>query len=283
VVSSEIDIRNDVVYAQHDGVDLQGDLYAPKAPGSYPTLVTVHGGGWERGQRSNHQYWGHYLAARGYVVFAVTYRRSKRGVKSYPAAVTDVRAAVQYVKGNAAALKVDAARICLMGDSAGAHLAALVALAGDDPRFAGAYPQDPHASLSSSVKVLIGNYGVYDLAAHWEHELLAMPGASATEQFLGVSLLDDRKTYFEASPMSYVTIANNATAVFLTFGTEDDVVDRKRNSEAFLAALKRARYYVRTVVVQGTGHYWASEPIEEPGSSSGYLAPRLVRFLAERL
>lgn len=263
---AEVEIRNDVVYAQPDGVELQGDLYMPAAHGSYPALVTVHGGGWERGQRSNHRYWGLYLAARGYVVFAVTYRRSQRGRKSYPAAVADVRSAVRFVKENAPTIKVDAGRVGLMGDSAGAHLAALVALAGDNP-----------------VKVLVGNYGVYDLAAHWEYELGASPGASAVEQFLGVSLLEDRKTYFDASPLSYVTTANNSTAVLLAYGTEDDVVDRKTQSEAFLTALKRARFYARAVVVQGAGHYWASEPIEEHGSSSAHLATRLVRFLGERL
>jgi acetyl esterase/lipase len=278
-----VDVRNDLVFAQHDGVEIEGDLYAPAAPGSYPALVTVHGGGWERGQRSNHRHWGAYLAERGYVVFAVTYRRSKAGAKSYPAAVHDVRAAVQYVKGNAAALKVDANRVGLMGDSAGAHLAALVALAGDEPLFAGAYPDDPYAGISTNVKVLVGNYGIYDLAAHWQHELLAGPGASAVAQFLGTSPLEDRRPYFEASPLSYVTLSRNGTAVLLSYGTEDDVVDRVTQSEAFLLALKQARFYVRTVVVQGTGHYWASDPIEEPGSSSLYLATRLVRFLGERL
>ena len=49
-----------------------------------------------------------------------------------------------------------------------------------------------------------------------------------------------------------------------------------------LAALKRADFYVRTCVVDGP-HFWLSEPLEEPGSFSGFLAPRLTRFLKERL
>ena len=51
----------------------------------------------------------------------------------------------------------------MMGDSAGAHLSALVALAGDDPLFDGLYPDDPYAGINTKVKVVIGNYGVYDM------------------------------------------------------------------------------------------------------------------------
>lgn len=276
-------MRSDVLYARHDGTELHGDLYLPKASGSYPALVTVHGGGWQAGRRSNHRYWGAYLAARGYAVFAISYRRSSRGTKSYPEAVHDVRAAVQFLRTSGASLKIDPERLALMGDSAGAHLAALVALAGDEPVFAGAYPGDPGFGTSTRVKVLIGNYGIYDLAAHWGHELTAMPGASACAQFVGKAPIDDRRVYFEASPLSYVTVDKNALGVLLAWGTIDDVVDPATQSEAFRTALKQAGFYVRTVVVPAAGHYWASEPIDEPGSSSYRLATRLVRFLEERL
>ena len=53
--------------------------------------------------------------------------------------------------------KVDPNRIGCMGDSAGAHLAALVALAGDSPPFADAYPHDPYASVRTHVKVVVGS------------------------------------------------------------------------------------------------------------------------------
>jgi acetyl esterase/lipase len=95
--------------------------------------------------------------------------------------------------------------------------------------------------------------------------------------------MQDRRLYFEASPISYATIANNQVAVLLSWGTQDDLVDSKQQSEAFLLALKQAGFFARTAVVPGAPHYWLSDPIDEPGSFSGFLAPRLVRFLAERL
>jgi acetyl esterase/lipase len=60
--------------------------------------------------------------------FAISYRLSKPGAKTFPGAVYDVKAAVQFVRANAARFGIDPDRIGLMGDSAGAHLAALVAL-----------------------------------------------------------------------------------------------------------------------------------------------------------
>ena len=65
--------------------------------------------------------------------------------------------------------------------------------------------------------------------------------------------------------------------------TEDDVVEREPQWDRYLIALKRAGFTARRVVIQGAGHSWVREPLDEPGSSSGKLAPHLLRFLAERL
>jgi acetyl esterase/lipase len=117
--------RMKVQYVEHDGVKLTGDLYSPKGRDKAPVIVAVHGGGWQVGAPSTYQHWGPLLAKNGYAVFAIRYRLMKPGVKTYPGAVYDVKAAIQYVRANAAELGVDPARIGVMGDSAGAHLAAL--------------------------------------------------------------------------------------------------------------------------------------------------------------
>ena len=87
--AGDVDVQSGVEYANHDGVVLQGDLYQPKAPGKYPAIVAVHGGGWQAGARNSYGYWGRYLAQQGYVVFAVSYRLSKPGQKTYPQAAQD--------------------------------------------------------------------------------------------------------------------------------------------------------------------------------------------------
>jgi acetyl esterase/lipase len=248
-----------------------------------PALVAVHGGGWQQGARSAFQYCGPHLAKRGYAVFAVSYRFAKKRHKAFPHAVQDVIAAVQFVRGSAPMFGIDPGRIGLIGASAGAHLAALVALGGRSPIFAKGYPGDVHAGVDSAVKALIGVYGVYDLAAMWEAYRVASPLDNNIENFLGEALPENRQLYFDASPISYATYANNKTAVLLAYGTEDDLVDRRPHSEAFLKALKQAGFFARSCVVQGAGHYWLSDPLDETGSHTGFLMPRLMRFLADRL
>ena len=283
VTDAKFELRKNVAYANHDGVELAGDFYMPAGPGPFPVLVNVHGGYWRRGSRDTFQHWGPYLAVRGYAGFTVSYRLTKPGKKTYPEVVHDIRAAVQFTRSRAKDCKVDPDRIALWGNSAGAHLAALVALAGDSALFKGGYPQDPYASVSTRVKLLIGVYGIYDLLTQWRHSQIGNPGDNLVESLLGVSPMQDRRIYFDASPISYATIANNKTAVYLSWGTQDDVVDHRAQSMEFLLALKQAGFAARSCVVEGAPHYWLSDPIEEPGSHSGFLAPRLLRFMKEQL
>ena len=82
--------------------------------------------------------------------------------------------------------------------------------------------------------------------------------------------MQDRRLYFEASPISHATIANNKTAVYLSWGTEDDVVDYRTQSLEFLQALKQAGFNVRTCVVAGAPHYWLSDRSTSPAVSRAF-------------
>ena len=285
-MSDGVTVHDGIAYANHDGVELAGDLYLPKATNSaakaVPALAAVHGGGWVAGVRGAFQYWGPYLAARGIAVFAISYRLATKA-RTFPEAVQDVLAGVQFIRGKAGAFGIDPARIGLLGASAGAHLAALAALGGK--KFIGAYPQDSFAATDISVKALVGVYGVYDLYAMW-CSLQVQDGRNSdnkVEKFIGVPPMANRQAYFDASPINYATYANNTIGVLLATGTNDDLVDSKTQTEPFQLALKQAGFFVRPCIVPGAPHYWMNDPIEEPGSLSGFLAPRLMRFLAEKL
>jgi acetyl esterase/lipase len=281
--SQQVETRSGLAYANHDGVALLGDLYLPAGAGRAPALIAVHGGGWQAGVRAAFQFWGPYLAERGYALFAISYRLAKKGEKMFPQAVNDVLAAVQFLRAGAGQFKIDPERIGLFGASAGAHLASLAALGGASPVFKGAYPKDPHATVSTKVKALVGVYGVYDLVEMWQQYLVQSPRENNIENFLGAAPMDDPRLYFDASPINYATSTNNQIGVFLSVGTQDDLVNRAAQTDAFLLRLKQASFFVRTCIVQGAPHYWLNDPIEEPNSYSGFLAPRLMRFLKERL
>ena len=189
---------------------------------------------------------------------------------------------MQFVRGRGEAIKVDPERIGMMGDSAGAHLVALTALTYEDAPFINAYPKDAFASVSARVKAVVGFYGVYDMAQQWNHDQLHRPHDNISEKFLGAPLTENRKIYLEASPITYVVKAKNATSFLIVHGTEDDIVDRAQ-SDNFLLALKQAGFYARHIVVQGAGHFFASDPILEPGSRSSETAGPILRFFKERL
>ena len=146
-----VEARKAVQYGTHDDAPLVGDLYLPKETENRPAVIAVHGGAWQVGSRDIYQYMGPYLAANGYAVFSIDYRLTRDGQNHFPAAVHDVRAAVQWVRSQGTELRIDPARIALMGDSAGAQLGALVALAGDSSNYANAYRDDPYANVSTKV------------------------------------------------------------------------------------------------------------------------------------
>jgi acetyl esterase/lipase len=83
----EVVTRQNVAYAERNGTTLAGDLYRPQGIEKPPVLVAVHGGGWQAGSRMIYRHWGPYLAKHGYAVFAIGYRLSKPGAKSFPDAV----------------------------------------------------------------------------------------------------------------------------------------------------------------------------------------------------
>ncbi len=276
----EVELKPDIVFAERDGVKLLGDLYLPKGLGKAPVLVGVHGGGWQVGDRKFYKSWGSYLAKHGYAVFAIEYRLMKPDVKIWPVVVGDCKAAVRFVHARAPELGLDRDRIGLIGNSAGAHLSALVALAGEEPLFCTEARDDPDASTPAEVSAVIGFYGVYDMLAQWEHDQITRPRDPITEKLLGGPPMVSRKRFFEASPVSYVTVDKNSTRFLLVYGREDDIVDPTTQSEQFLTALKQAGFFARAVVVPGAGHFWSVDPVEEPGSFGAYAGPKVLRFLA---
>ena len=272
----EVVTRANIEYVEHDGVKLSGDLYIPKGVAKAPVVIAVHGGGWQNGSRATFKHLGPHLAKNGFAVFAISYRLGKAGI--YPKEVYDVKAAIQFVRAKGADLGVDPDRIGLMGASAGAHLVALVGLAHE--QFASDYRSDPHAATPAGVKAVVAFYGIYDMVAQWQHDQIARPRDQIAEKFLAASPAQNRRVYFEASPMSYATIGANRPRFLLIHGTADDIVDPATQSEPFLIALKQAGIVANRVVIPGAPHGWAGDPFDD--DPSGYVAttlPRLLRFL----
>ena len=153
-------VERDLEYACHDGESLKGWLWRPSTPGPHPVLIAIPGGAWRQGGPEKFKDWGAWLAARGWAVFSVSYRFASAKQKSWPESFLDLRAAVQFIKGRARELDLHPARVSLFGDSAGGHLAALLALAGEEEPFRSTFPADPFHRLTTEVRCVIGVYGI---------------------------------------------------------------------------------------------------------------------------
>lgn len=257
------------VFSERAGTALSGDLYRPAGAGPHPVLVAAPGGGWLRNRREQFAAWGQHLAAHGFAVFAIDYRRADAGA-CFPGNLEDVWAAIDFIRARADDFGLDAGRLGLFGASAGAHLSALAALTGED----------------RGVRVMVLAYGVYDLFDHWDADRWRSrePGSDLTERMLGATPHDDPALYFAASPRLQVKRTRAAgLKVMLAWGEADDVV-LPRQSQAFARALEQAGALVRTEPVAGAGHFWFSaEPPDDPAGRTAPLAPRILRFLQQHL
>ncbi len=310
----ETNLRTDVEYAVHDGVSLKGDLYSPASAGPHPALILIHGGSFRGGSKAQYgRSWAAYLAARGYVVFAIDYRLSTSEQTTWPQALLDCKAAVQFLRGNATALGVDPERIGVGGDSAGGTLAALVALTQDMPAFANKYPDDAYAAASTTIKVVVPIYGVYDMMS-WRRYTLGTGNKGSLEQFIGGTPDEMPGAYFEASPLAYlreaatslgaVSVPNAGTSIpwFVAWGVLDEVVPPASQSVALVRALRDAGADVTDIAIPNTGHLFfrgarltgrQGTPVCEDQSMGGYscsgptpndyLESRFLEFLRRGL
>jgi acetyl esterase/lipase len=224
------------------------DVYLPGRPESAPLVVFLHGGGWLRGDRSmvSPQFasWRPgplaRLAAAGFAVASVDYRLS--GEARFPAQLEDVSAAVGWLTGRAAEYGFDAGRIVLWGESAGAHLAALLGLQSTGPR----------------VRGVIDWYGPADLLALDEQvgaagALTDDPLDTREARLLGAPVAEVPELARAASPVSQVRAG--APPFLIAHGTADQAVPFAQ-SEALAAALAEAGVGVRFEAVDGADHMW---------------------------
>lgn len=137
------------------------DLFLPSTgKSSYPVVVWVHGGGWKEGDKSQFKSTSRYkdLIANDYAVVSVNYRLS--GEAKFPAQIQDTKAAIRWIRANAAAYNLNPDKIGIWGSSAGGHLSAL---AGTSAGELGLEDLSlGNGSFSSKVQAVIDWYGPVD-------------------------------------------------------------------------------------------------------------------------
>lgn len=161
----------DVIYAQvtlDNGQlhDLKLDIYqSPEQTEQGPCIVYYFGGGWMWGGYKQTTQKAVYcrnlirLTKQGYTIVCPDYRLASQSV--FPACIHDCKAVIRFLKANGAVFHIDPQRIGVLGNSAGAHLAAMVALSSDHPELEGEV--GGNLEQSSSVKAACLFYTPADL------------------------------------------------------------------------------------------------------------------------
>jgi acetyl esterase/lipase len=210
--SSRTAIRN-LEYARAGGRSLHLDLYLPSGPGLglWPVVLWFHG---QPGRKSPTP--ARRLTAAGFAVASVEYRATRSA--RFPAQLRDARAAVRWIRANAARFGLDPGRIAAWGESAGGYLAAMLATT------AGVMALDSTAGAepltdSSRIQAAVDYFG---------------PGRRGV-----------------ASPLRY--ISSEDSPVLIVHGTADRTVSFGRSRE-LLAALHAAGVEAALEPVRGAGH-----------------------------
>src|SRR5690606_32975408 len=130
----------------------------PDGEGPFPAIVMVHGGGWVSGDRTYLERASEHYAERGFVVMNVEYRLVPD--VRVDEQIGDVSCAVRWLRERAADYALDDQCVGMLGESAGGHLTASVALMGGEKRFAN--DCDASASTTPLLRFAMPYYGVFE-------------------------------------------------------------------------------------------------------------------------
>jgi acetyl esterase/lipase len=251
VPAKAISLRRDVLYETVDGVEVKLDLALPEGPGPFPLILCIHGGGWHVGDKSKFTSMIENMARHGYVAASINYRLAPK--VRFPAPLEDTKAALRFLKQRAEEYRIDVTRVGGTGESAGAHLAMLMAFT-DAQRADRRDPAPPDYRLQA----IVNYYGPVDLTQCdcppmvdylWQKHFHESMQASLLK-FLGSDDKNGPKVQ-AASPIHYV--GKDCPPVLTFHGTLDPVVPFHQ-AELLHAALQKAGVPERLVPIENGLH-----------------------------
>ncbi len=237
------------------------DVYQPLGTppsGGAPVVLFFYGGNWTHGERADYRFVGEALAANGIVTLVADYRLSPE--VRWDGLLGDCALATQWATQHAGEFGGDPARIMLMGHSAGAYNAAMLAL---DPRWLGRVGLVP-----SRLAGWMGLAGPYDFLPIIDPEVqvaFGFPGTPADSQ-----------------PINHA--AARAPRTLLVAGTADKVVDPQRNTGGLARRLRASGTEVEVRIIDGIGHVRTVAAMARPLDWVAPVLPAVLAFVrGERL
>lgn len=247
-------LHRDLAYVI-DGHERQKlDLYLPKSETLLPLIVWIHGGAFKHGSKESEELPVAYLS-RGFALASINYRLSQHAI--FPAQIEDCKAAVRWLRANAAQYGLDANRVVAWGPSAGGHLSSMLGTTGQTNQF----DVGEHLELPSRVQAVVDYFGPTDflqmdaqrLPDGMEHD----PPDSPESLLVGGPIQKNPDKVAAANPITYVTA--DAPPFLIVHGNRDPLVPYQQ-SLLLLDALKAAGCDVTFYTVEDGGHGRFADP-----------------------
>lgn len=262
-------ITRDIAYVSYGAERQTLDLYLPPGAGPFPLVIWIHGGAWKAGSKANPLPL-RLLAGERYAIASLNYRLSHQA--KFPAQIEDCKAAVRWLRANAAKHSLDPTRFAAWGASAGGHLAALLGTAGDK------FDLGEHIEQSSRVQAVVDYFGPTDFLQMDAHALPSAPfkhnAIDSPESLLvGGPLLENDLIAARANPVTY---ASKDDAPFLIVHGDQDPLVPLHQSKLLEGALAKAGVSATLYVVPGAGHGQGFE-------KDSRIVPMVKEFLSKHL
>ncbi|WP_115562242.1 alpha/beta hydrolase [Xanthomonas arboricola] len=230
------------------------DVYQPRGVVDAPVVVFFYGGTWKHGKRANYRWMGRALARQGVVTMVADYRKFPQvGLQGFMA---DAASATAWSYRHAHAYGGDPTRLAVMGHSAGAHIAGLLATDRSWLQAQGLQPQQ--------LCGFVGLAGPYDFAPMTDPEIVEIFGTSSADQA-------------KSQPVLYVD--GNEPPMLLLHGDADRVVE-PQNSVALAEAMRSKGENVQVKFYPGVGHMGLVLAFRKPPADSPELRDT-VQFLRQ--
>lgn len=240
-------------FAAIDGQDLQLDVYSPtvKNENNGASVLVIHGGSWNAGNRNDFPQWNRWLAANGFTIFDIDYRIAPQ--PNYKTAAGDVKCAVLWIKQHAEEFNIAPDRIALFGRSAGAHLALLAGYSADDLQLP---PSCPAKNDNEKVRAVVSFYAPVELFWAFDNPAneYVINGKQTLARFLGGNPHESdeiRARYDLAAPTAHVS--SNTPPTLLVHGGKDQLV-RKENMQFLADKLKENSIRHKTIFIPYAQH-----------------------------
>jgi len=189
-----------VCYLKHGSREIMARVFKPEGAGPFPCYVDLHGGAWNNGDLEDRTGLGEYLAARGVVMVTLNFRHGPDG---YPTTLADIHYGIRWAKGHAKELKINPDQVAIGGASSGGHLAMLVAMRPNDPRYT-AIPGP--SDVDASVKAVVMLWPVINPLSRYRHAKRLVAAGNAPGWAVGMdkkheTYWGDEATMAEGNPM----------------------------------------------------------------------------------